>query len=609
MAYEDLLKDTSAVAPDDNNKFIVTVLDLDASKSYPVQFRWKYKDKTFGKWSSGRLLTTPGESTPGTPSQLTAVGGAGFITVTWDGKNSAGSNLTNFKQLDIYISGVPFNSLTPADSFFAAGTKTIAAPAGVYTLKAYAVSAIGTTSLVSAVTTVTVTSSVIQVDPSETPSTPTVSSVLGAIQLAWNGKTSSNTDQPSGFKAAKVYVGTTAGFTPIDTGTTGANQVDVLNFGNGQNTLNIGLGTLVNGVALDHGIDYYVKIKTTNGNVAQDSTAVAATGNPVRVGQVQNGSLVTITADKISTGTISSQTITVGSPTGKRVELRGSGNPFEIFGTGGTSLLSYDTNATKLTIVGDGTFTGNISGATGTLTNSLTVGTLYTDTTVSPNVQRYPFSVSGTGEMNAVSGKIAGWSLNGTSLQSTISGTITIDSGSAAIGLTPARPARISVGATSGDHIRITPDGIATYNSLGTTTGKFDLSSSGTLSLSGTITASDIYFGSNPLSLDYITSSGSFRLGSGVLTYSGSGDVSLNGASLSFTGASNIVFNDDNNYGGDSTVVLNQNGQLTSGRAFHYGGTTVPNSSNLSRDIWNSKTNSYDENIAFKPGDIWMTVD
>jgi flagellar hook assembly protein FlgD len=620
MAYQDLLKDTSAVAPDDNNKFIVTILDLDVSTIYKTQFRWKYKDKTFGEWSAVKTFVTDAESTPGTPSQLTAVGGAGFITVTWDGKNSAGSNLTNFKQLDIYISGVPFNSLTPADSFFAAGTKTIAAPAGVYTLKAYAVSAIGTTSLVGAITTVTVTSSVIQVDPSEIPSAPTASSVLGAIQLAWNGKTAGNTDQPSGFKAAKVYVGTTAEFTPIDTGTVGANQVDVLNFGNGQNTLNIGLGTLVNGVALDHGIDYYIKIKTTNGNVLQDSTAVAATGNPVRVGQVQNGSLVTITADKISTGTLSSgSTITVGATSGKHIKLSGTGDPFTIYGSGGTSNPVLTFNGTKLSIVGDGTFTGNISGATGTLTNSLTVGTLYTDTTVSPNVQRYPFSVSGTGVMNAVSGTIAGWSLDGTSLQSTVSGTIKIDSGSAAIGATPARPAIISIGATSDNHIRITPSGIGTYTSSGTPTPNtspgFSLASTGVLTLSGgilsggSITAANFYLSTNTVSGDKIESNGAFRLGNGVISYTGSGDVSLNGASLSFTGASNVVFSDDNNYGGDSTVVLNQNSQLTRGRAFHYGGTDIPKVTNLSRNIWNSKTNAYDYNVPFNPGDIWMTVD
>jgi flagellar hook assembly protein FlgD len=471
MTYQDLLKDTSTVAPDDNNKFIVTVLDLDVSSIYPTQFRWKYSDGTFGKWSAVKNLQTIAEAIPGTPSSLTAVGGAGFITVTWDGKDSSGNTLTNFKQLDIYINGSPFNASKPADTFFAAGTKTIAAPAGVYLLTSYAVSTIGTQSLLSTSVTATVTSSVVQVDPSETPSTPTVSSVLGAIQLAWNGKTSSNTDQPSGFKAAKVYVGTTAGFTPIDTGTTGANQVDVLNFGNGQNTLNIGLGTLVNGVALDHGIDYYVKIKTTNGNVAQDSTAVAATGNPVRVGQVQNGSLVTITADKISTGTLSSgSTITVGSTSGKHVKLSGTGDPLTIYGTGGISNPVLTFNGTKLSIVGDGSFTGDISGATGTLSNALNVGT--------PTGGIYPFSVSSSGFINANSGKIGGWDLGETYLQNT-AGTFQIDSTNS----------RISLGPTNGLHIRLSTAGITTYNGNSVSDG-FNLTTGGSLSLSGTFSTS-----------------------------------------------------------------------------------------------------------------------
>ena len=477
MVYQDLLKDTSAVAPDDNNKFIVTILDLDISTIYKTQFRWKYKDKTFGDWSAVKTFATDGESFGDTPSTLTAIGGAGFITVTWNGKNSAGADLANFKQLDVYIAGAPFDSTKPASTFFSAGTKTIAAPAGTYILTSYAVSVSGTKSLLSTATDlITVTSSVIQVDPSVTPSQPTVSSVLGAIQLAWNGKTSNNTDQPSGFKAAKVYVGTSAGFTPSS-----SNQVDVLNFGNGQNTLNIGLGTLVDGVALNHGIDYYVKIATTNGT--DTSTAVAANGNPVRVGQVQNGSLVAITADKITSGTISSQTITVGAPTGKRVELRGSGNPFEIFGTGGTSLLSYDAAATKLTITGDGTFTGNISGASGTFTGSLSVGSAYTDNTVTPSVQRIPFSVDSSGVINASSGRIGGWTLGPSYLQNT-SGTFRIDSGS----LNPESPApaALSFGNLSGLNIKITPTGIATYN-VGTIVPGFNLATTGILTLSGGI--------------------------------------------------------------------------------------------------------------------------
>jgi hypothetical protein len=113
---------------------------------------------------------------------------------------------------------------------------------------------------------------------------------------------------------------------------------------------------------------------------------------------------------------------------------------------------------------------------------------------------------------------------------------------------------------------------------------------------------------------DFIKSDKTFSLGGGVLTYAGSGDVTLNGSTLAFTGAGNTIFNDDNNYGGDATVVLNSNAHLTRGRAFHYGGTTVPLASNTTRTILNKKLsdaagyNIFDT-VAFSPGDIWMTVD
>ena len=139
---------------------------------------------------------------------------------------------------------------------------------------------------------------------------------------------------------------------------------------------------------------------------------------------------------------------------------------------------------------------------------------------------------------------------------------------------------------------------------------KFSVDSLGNLrataaTISGNITASALTINAS----NYISgSTGAFSLGSGTMTYSGSGDISLNGASLTFTGAGNVIFGDDNNYGGDATVVLNQNAQLTKGRSFHYGGTVIPTSSNTYRPIWNSKYSRYDY-PDFVAGDIWMTVD
>ena len=407
MAYEDLLKDTSE-SKDDGNYFLVTITDLDLGTEYPLQFRWKNKNGTLGAWSAVKTFTTEYATLPSQPDLGAGdvVGGAGYIKITWNGNTALSTAASNFDRVNIHISGAPFgDGTTPSGFFKEAGTQTFTAPAGVYIVQLKILTVNGAQSLFSTARTITVTAATPTPESSVTPSTPTVSSVLGAIQLSWNGKTSSGGDQPYGFNAAKVYVGTSAGFTPSS-----SNQVDVLNFANGQNTLNIGVGTIVNGVALAYGTDYYIKIATTNGT--DTSTAVSATGNPVRVGQVTSGDIVTINADKIATGTLSAgSTITVGSTSGKHIKLSGTGDPFIIYGSGGTSnpVLSY--NGTKLTVVGDGTFTGDISGASGTLTNALNVGTISSG--------EYPFSVSSSGVIRAISGKIGGLTLAADAIQNT----------------------------------------------------------------------------------------------------------------------------------------------------------------------------------------------
>ena len=197
-----------------------------------------------------------------------------------------------------------------------------------------------------------------------------------------------------------------------------------------------------------------------------------------------------------------------------------------------------------------------------------------------------PFSVTNTGVLRAT-GAI-------------ISGAITVTSG------------RIG-NQTSGWNINGN-----TLESYGFPTGTSQLilnSSTGTIS-GGLITGTKVVASSFEFTAgtDFIKSDKTFSLGGGVLTYAGTGDVTLNGSSLTFTGATNAIFGDDNGYGGDSTVVLNQNAQLTKGRAFHYGGTTVPLSTNTSRQVYNTKksaaqgTNVFDT-VSFVAGDLWMTVD
>jgi hypothetical protein len=452
MAYEDLLKDTSE-SKDDGNYFLVTITDLDLGTAYPLQFRWKNKNGTLGAWSSVKTFTSEYATIPSEPNLAVGdvVGGAGFIKVTWDGNNALAAAASNFDRVNVHISGTTFGDGTkPAGFFKQSGTQTFAAVAGVYIVQLKILTVNGSESLFSTARTVTVTSAVQSAASSVTPSTPTVSSVLGAIQLSWNGKTSTGADQPFGFNAAKVYVGTSAGFTPSS-----SNQVDVLNFANGQNTLNIGVGTIVDSVALTYGVDYYIKIATTNGT--DTSTAVSATGNPVRIGQVTTGDIVTINADKIATGTLSSgSTITVGSTAGKHIKLSGTGDPFIIYGSGGVSnpVLSY--NGTKLTVVGDGTFSGALSAASGTFAGTLSAAT---------------GSFSGT--ITASGGSIGGITIAADGIQNS-GGTFKLDSSGI-----------IRAGSSSGNAVIISPT-LGVYHSSdggSSASGKFTLGlSSSTIS-------------------------------------------------------------------------------------------------------------------------------
>ena len=497
----------------DKNNFTVVVPNLKIDSTYTFQFQYVFEDGVKSDWSPGKFIATNTESVPPAPT-VTVTGGAGFIKV------SLPTFPANALRVDVRIAGGTFGTgAVVAESFTSAGVKTIAAlgaanPGNAYVVTLLTVTPSKINGNPSSPVTVYVTdpAASIAVEPSVTPSTPTVSQVLGAIQLAWNGKTSSGGNQPAGFDAAKVYVGTSAGFTPVDTGNSGANQVDILNFANGQNTLNIAVGTVVNGTALTYGTDYYVKIKTTNGNIAQDSTAVAATGNPVQIGKVGSGDIVTVTADQITAGTIESQTITVGTSSGKHIKLNSSGNPLTIYGTGGASdpLLSFGTNSANesvLTIKGNGTFSGSLSAASGTFTGNITAsaGT---------------FSVN-NGVLTAQSGTIGGWAITGSILESSSISTnrITLNPATPKIALISGGVEKITIDPTSGI---VGPN----VTIAGNTGPGFSFSPNGTAVIRGTIYAnSGIFSGtvqtsSSSNSANTITLDGtSFRVaGSGGTT-------------------------------------------------------------------------------------------
>jgi hypothetical protein len=254
MANEDLLKDVSKPDPDNKDYFLVTITDLDFSKTYPLQFRWVYKNDKKPEeqeWSAVRNLTTPAETPPKAPRLQSGdvIAGQGFLKINWDGKDYLGDNLENFDRVDIHIQddagnvSTTFGDGTKPTAFFKeAGTKTITCPAGTYTVFLKAVSPLGTKSTASSSYTVTVTAAT----PIEEPTLPnglTVATTAFGLTLSWAG-TYSLGDTFTGFKSIDVFATTTDLGASTTSGLSSSNLVANLTINDTVNKINIGLEVL-----------------------------------------------------------------------------------------------------------------------------------------------------------------------------------------------------------------------------------------------------------------------------------------------------------------------------------------------------------------------------
>ena len=613
-AYQDLLKDNS-VAVENGNYFIVTVTDLDLNENYPIQFRWKYQDGTYGLWSVSKLLTTPAETLPGSPNLgLTdVVGDDGFIKITWNGNDKSGKPITNIDRVDIFIDGAPFDGTKAAGSFKVAGTQTITAPAGHYAVALYAISNYGSQSAVSDAQDVDVFKSGQSITNPEDPSAPAVTAGLASVIVEWDGKKNDGAGgvenfTSGSFAGAKVFIGTTSDFV-----TSNNNWVHTLNFANGSNKVSIGVGTVIDkslGTTLEYGVPYYIKIDTINANGVANGQPVSAGGNPIIVSKLP--------ASEISTGFLDADAyIKAGASGGARVEIGGSTTPLVIYGTDGTTELLKFTGGTTgtLAIQGSGTFTGNLSIGTGEDVFKAEPGTgIWLGKSTYSGA---PFSVSKNGYLTSAYGEIGGWELGASYLQNS-TGTLKINSGSS--------PA-IFLGSASGAHFRLAPDSITHYDG-GSASGKFSLTASnGNISLKGDINAGSNIYGSTieggTVTGATITSTGN-NLYNGTLTISGGyishnegiflstpeffagnsggGQISVTSTGQSYMGdssSSSLAFrvqieqgfsnyargyhlqnlgttafsqSDPNGFTPSRTVVVgNDDGHLQTGRAFFYG--------------------------------------
>jgi hypothetical protein len=388
----------------DKNYFNFKATGLKINESYAIKFQWIYEDGTLSDWSPGYVIQTSNETAPNVPTATSVPEtGTGSIPVTLS------SFPANARRVDVYVTGGIFGLGKVAYSFTTAGTTTIAAPAGTYVVQLRSVSPTGVTSTVGASYTITIS------DVGETIQSPTNPNgfsskrILAGIEVSWAGTYSNSTF--TGFEAINIYAGNSASATP---GT--YEQVGVLTGNNVKNTIVIPLGTYV---AYGQAVYIHAAAVNKNGTVGTIQANVTnqllgpgrATDADINDGAVVISKLASdvLTVGNLKAGDINATSyIRAGTASSARVELAsstvGSVLPgFYIYNSAGTAVLSAPLSG-GLSIVGNGTFTGDISGANGTFTGDL-------------GASGGNFTVR-SGVVTALAGNIGGWVINNNSLKS-----------------------------------------------------------------------------------------------------------------------------------------------------------------------------------------------
>jgi hypothetical protein len=211
--YEDLLQDSSE-SFEDGNYFLVTITELELEQEYPVEFRWKFKDGSFGQWGPVKTLNSQAKTVPVAPDLNSAdvEGLPGFIKVSWEGF-SGGTVATDFDRVNIYITGGSFGDGTkPAGFFKKAETRTFPAEPGIYVVVLKIQTVNGAESSASISRSVTVAPLEEQVQAPVAPKGFSSERVLGGIQVNWDGTYTGNAEW-YGFQAVNIYAGTSSSAT------------------------------------------------------------------------------------------------------------------------------------------------------------------------------------------------------------------------------------------------------------------------------------------------------------------------------------------------------------------------------------------------------------
>jgi len=382
----------------DKNFFNFKATNLKINTTYAIKFQWVYPDGSVSPWSPGYFVATSNETAPAVPTGTTVPStGTGSIPVTLS------VFPTNAKRVDVVITGGIFGTSKVAYSFTTAGTTTIAAPAGTYTVQLRSVSPTGVTSTVGTSHEITIS------DVGETIQAPTNPNgfsskrILAGIEVSWAGTYATSTF--TGFEAINIYAGSSA------TATSGTyEQVGVLTGNNVKNTIVVPLGTYV-----VYGQPVYIHAAAVNKSGAVGTIQANVTNQllgPSRAtdADINDGAVVisklasdVLTVGNLKAGNINSTSfIRAGTESSARVELSSSTvgtvlPGFYIYNSAGTAVLSAPLNG-GLSIVGSGTFTGNISGASGQFDGDL-------------GASGGNFTVR-SGIITALEGRIGGWIIN-----------------------------------------------------------------------------------------------------------------------------------------------------------------------------------------------------
>jgi len=482
MAYQDLLKDTSQYV-ENGDYFLLTITDLDAGQSYPIQFRWKRKDGTFSVWSAVRSISPPALGVPSEPTLLTTdvVGGAGFIKVTWGGTVASGSVIPNLDRVDVHISGTTFGDGTkPAGSFRTSGTQTFVAAPGIYIVQLKIISTNKTQSFFSTARTVTVTSAAEPIEPPNLPTGLSVSAAPFAVAVNWDGSYSGS-DSFLGFKSINIYAASSDLGSTTTSGISESNLVGSLTVNDTTNRINVGLDNLKQALSLTSTSDaytsniffYYVSVNRSDVKYGSPTyTRINSSSvNPIKANLVDlaNG-LISIENLVAGNGSFSSW-LRVGSAGGARIELSGTNN----FTNGGNTvkrgLTAYSSGSTET--LGFDLATGALA-----LKGSLSATSISTSSnkfSVDSNGIMSASDGSFTGTITASGGSIGGITIAADGLQNS-GNTFKIDSSG-----------QIRAGSSTGAAVVITPSGGLFHSSDGgaNQSGKLTLSPSGTSKIAG----------------------------------------------------------------------------------------------------------------------------